>query len=315
MEFLEVAGAGKQTEDRWLLAPLSFTLKQGTRLAIVGETGSGKSTLLKLMAGLLQPDAGAIFFEGKKVPGPLEQLIPGHKHMAYLSQHYELRNNYVVHDYLDYGSQMTEAEAHGIFELCRISHLLTRKTNSGLSGGEKQRIALAKLLLTKPKLLLLDEPFSNMDAHHKAQVKAILLQLEKSLGVQSILVSHEARDVLSWADRLLVLQQGKLVQDDDPRTVYFKPKNAYVAGLLGAFNAIPQQATGQHLFLRPSQITLNANGDGLAARVTQVQFLGDNDLLEAIDQGQSYWVQTACGTHSVGDTVVLSWPQTNNWYI
>ncbi|TAD81143.1 MAG: ABC transporter ATP-binding protein, partial [Bacteroidetes bacterium] len=306
---------------KWLVEPLSLSVERHSRLAIVGETGSGKSTLLKMIAGMVQPDEGKLFFEGKKILGPQEQLIPGHKAIAYLSQHYELRNNYVVYDYLDYGSNMTTAQAQQLFALCGIAHLLSRKTNSGLSGGEKQRIALAKLLLTQPQLLLLDEPFSNLDAIHKAEMKAILLNLEQQLGLQCILVSHDATDVLSWATRMLVFKNGQLIQDNPPRTVFFNPKNTYVAGLLGTYNTIKlpanhaPEAQGKQLFLRPSQIQLASGGSGLAAYVTQVQFLGDADMVEVQAGDQSYWAKTACNSHVVGDAVVLHWPATNNWYL
>jgi ABC-type sugar transport system ATPase subunit len=285
----------KQIAGTQVINPLSLHMAHGTNLAIAGETGSGKSTLLKMIAGLVQPDSGEIFFEGEKVIGPLDQLIPGHKHIAYLSQHYELRNNYVVFDYLDYGSQMTAEEGDELYSLCEINHLLQRKTNSGLSGGERQRIALAKMLTKRPKLLLLDEPFSNLDTLHKQTIKQVIHQLQLRFQVSIILVSHEAADLLPWADEMMVMKAGSIVQKDTPEKIYHEPLNAYVAGLLGAFVEMDTEVL-QHFFpkhfkeintptvlLRPEhwQVTSQAT-NAVEVQVIRSSFFGNSYLLEVM---------------------------------
>ena len=173
MNFLEVKEIAKQKDEKWILKNTSFDIKQFNKVAIAGETGSGKSTLLKIIAGLIQPDNGTVYFKNERVLGPEEHLIPGHKGVAYLSQHFELRNNYRVEEILEIANKMPLPEAEAIFEVCRITHLLKRKTDQ-LSGGEKQRIATARLLITKPQLLLLDEPYSNLDAIHKNILKSVI---------------------------------------------------------------------------------------------------------------------------------------------
>src|SRR5580692_2230502 len=174
MDLLQVVGVSKgmgAPTPRGLapeggLSGISFVQQKGQKLALAGATGSGKSTLLKMIAGLLQPDEGEIWLDGQRVRGPLETLVPGHPGVAYLSQHFELWNNYRVGEILSYANDLSDEEAGTLYEMCRIDRLLGRRTDQ-LSGGERQRIALARLLVKPPRLLLLDEPYSNLDRIHK----------------------------------------------------------------------------------------------------------------------------------------------------
>lgn len=234
MEFLRVEGITKRSKHSIALHPTNFTVSQHQKLAICGESGSGKSTLLKILSGYLQSSEGKAWFNGIPIKGPEEQLLPGHSKIAYLSQHYELRNHYRVAELLDMASVMTHEEVNAICSICNINHLVYRKT-SELSGGEKQRIALALLLLGKPTLLLLDEPFSSLDLTHKSILKKVLTRLSDELDITFILASHEPSDVLSWADHLIILRDGEIVQQASPEVVYRQPVNKYVAGLLGRY--------------------------------------------------------------------------------
>ena len=163
---LSVESVTKTINEQPVIQDVSFGQYSLQKIAIAGETGSGKSTLLKMIGGLLQPDAGKIYFRQQRVMGPDYQLVAGESGIAYLSQHYELRNHYRMEELLSYANILTEEQAHEIYAICRIDHLLKRNTFQ-LSGGEKQRIALARLLVSAPRLLLLDEPFSNLDLIHK----------------------------------------------------------------------------------------------------------------------------------------------------
>ncbi len=237
MEFLQVA-----------VEKLSFTQLKGQRIAIVGETGSGKSNLLKMIAGLAATVGGVIHFEGQRVLGPLERLIPGQPGIAYLSQHFELWNNYRVSDVLSYANDLSPEAAATLYRLCDIAHLLDRRTDQ-LSGGERQRIALARLLVRPPQLLLLDEPFSNLDMIHKRTLKQTVRETAAHFGISCILVSHDPFDVLSWADEVLILRNGQLVQQGPPLEIYTRPIDEYAAALLGDYT----RADGR--FLRPDAQT------------------------------------------------------------
>ena len=328
MPLLFVSNISKKYTNSFSLNGVSFTQDSNEKIAIIGESGSGKSTLVKIIAGHIQPDLGEVKFNNQHVLGPHEQLIPGHKHIAYLSQHYELRNNYTVSDLLDYGSEMTAVEADEIFKLCHITHLLQRKTNDGLSGGEKQRIAVAKLLLTKPELLLLDEPFSNLDLTHKNKLKTLLADLELKLKVTCLLISHDPLDVLSWADKIIVMQSGKIVQSGSPKHIYYHPVSTYVAALFGPYNLIhpnllhsskPLPAldyTKKQLFIRPEQLMLDKNNsDHNIGIIQQNLFMGNH--YKIIVKINDVLLEIITGNHQfeVGDQITISLPESDLWFI
>ena len=282
MEFLQVVMAGARGGA---LKDVNFSLQQGQRLVVAGATGSGKSTLLKMIAGLVQTDQGEILFDGQRVAGPKETLVPGHPDIAYLSQHFELWNNYRVSDILSYANELTEEDAGALYSICRIDHLQGRRTDQ-LSGGERQRIALAKLLTRPPKLLLLDEPYSNLDRVHKEILQQVIGDVLERYDMTCILVSHDPPDALSWADEILVLGEGRLIQKAGPERIYRQPANEYVAGLFGKYNRIhpalaarlgrlPGAGQGKNLLVRPEKLTISVLGSAAAqGRVTGIAFLG-----------------------------------------
>jgi ABC-type sugar transport system ATPase subunit len=310
-DFLHLNGIFKQTGSN--LQPISFTIKQFQKTAIMGETGSGKSTVMKIIGGLSQPDGGEAFFLGEKVKGPNDKLIPGHPGIAYLSQHFELFNNYYVHELLEYASKLPDEEANTIFEICKISHLLKRRTDQ-LSGGERQRIALARQLVRLPKLLLLDEPFSNLDMVNKRIIKQVIDDISKSLNITCILVSHDPEDVLSWADEVLIFQNGEMIQQGSPKEIYFNPINAYAASLTGDYNLIETSSTvlremfdilEKHpAFIRPEHIQFTEQG--MNATVKDIVFCGDHTMVEVQTAEQSLLISTQLTSLQPGDAVKIS---------
>jgi iron(III) transport system ATP-binding protein len=222
----------RKENERTTLQEISFSMEKGEKIGLMGETGSGKTTLLKMIAGLVQPSMGSIRFQEKKVKGPEEVLLPGHPQIGYLSQHFELLNNYFVHEILEMSSKLTDDASLHLYELCKIDHLMKRRTNE-LSGGERQRISLAKTLSGNPSLLLLDEPFSNLDGINKKIIHQVVDAIFAEKNLSCIMVSHQPEEILPWADRLMILKNGVLVQFDQPDKVRKAPKNEYVNELLG----------------------------------------------------------------------------------
>jgi ABC-type sugar transport system ATPase subunit len=327
MSFLEVSEVGKQQNGAWVVNKVSFSQQQHQKIAIAGETGSGKSTLLKMVAGWIQPDEGNIFFEQQRVLGPDEKLLPGHPAIAYLSQHFELRNNYRVEEILDMAQKLADDEARKIYEVCRISQLLKRRTDQ-LSGGEKQRIAVAQLLISSPKLLLLDEPYSNLDIIHRNILKEVIRDISEQLKITCILISHEPLDILSWADEIIVMKDGAIVQQASPDVVYRTPVNEYTAGLFGAYYKVsPLLAKafavdkliamgGKNLFVRPENFQLAGDEiGGVEAIVTDVSFLGSAYELELLVAEESINIKTERRGITKGTLVYLTLSTEDAWYM
>ncbi len=327
MSFLEVRKIGKKQNGTDTVNGVSFTQQAFQKIAIAGETGSGKSTLLKMIGGLIQPDSGEILFENKRVEGPLERLLPGNPKIAYLSQHFELRNNYRVEEELDYLNQLGKKEADTLFEVCKINHLLKRKTTE-VSGGEKQRISLARLLLSSPKLLLLDEPYSNHDIIHKNLLKKVIYDVSERLNITCILISHDPLDILSWADDILIMKDGKIVQKASPYEIYNQPVNEYVAALFGSYNLLsqplynalsktPVEEIDKRLFVRPEQFIINSlQSKFVKGKVADVRFLGNcYEVDVAFEISEQITVKTELMNLSKDDVVRVSLSLSKDWFL
>ncbi len=307
MALLEVKGISKKQNGQWIVKGISFTQEPLQKIAIAGATGSGKTSVLKMIGGLLQPDEGEIRLDDRKVIGPNDQLIPGHKKIAYLSQYFELRNNYRVHELLEMNNKIDEAIAEKIYSVCRISHLLQRKTDE-LSGGERQRIVLAGLLTTSPELLLLDEPFSNLDMMHKKVIKSVIEDIGTQLRITCIMVSHDAADTLTWADRILVMKDGLIIQDGTPKEIYHQPVNEYAAGLFGAYNLLNDLAgNGTQVILRPEQFEITTQNKCLFSGVVKKKtFFGNHYMIDVAISTGLIQVRLNDDTIQAGDNVYLN---------
>lgn len=327
MAFLSVTGISKQVNDNFQVKAISFTQEPSDQIAIAGETGSGKTTLLKMIAGLIQPTAGEIQFENKKVIGPDDQLIPGHPGIAYLSQHFELRNNYRVHELLEMANKLADEAAATIYQVCEIEYLLNRKTDQ-ISGGEKQRIALARLLVAAPRLLLLDEPFSNLDVQHKNVIKSVIRRLGEKLNITCILVSHDPLDILSWANIILVMKDGEIIQQGTATQVYRQPVNEYCAGLFGDYNLVNNETmvffkdlpgielNGKQLLIRPEHFILSASAAGtVKGTVQRILFWGSYFTLDVQVGLQLIRVKTMNSELNTGDIIHLSVSSADMWYV
>jgi iron(III) transport system ATP-binding protein len=228
-----------------------------------------------------------------------------------------------VNDFLEMASKVGEAEALRIYQLCQIDHLLTRKTDQ-LSGGERQRTALARLLTTSPRLLLLDEPYSNLDGIHKQVLKDVISRIVED-GTSCIMVSHDPNDVLPWAEEIMVLKEGKVIQKDSPAQVYRRPVNAYVAGLFGDYNllsasqarsiaGIDTKPGAESFFVRPEKIGLQPASDGTeTGTVAAVLFFGGYYELEVDVAGTTLLVKTTHEGYQKGDVVSLEIRPNDLW--
>jgi iron(III) transport system ATP-binding protein len=245
-------------------------------------------------------ESGSVALCGEKILGPSQNLVPGHPKIAYLPQYFELQKFLRVEQVLQYASQLSEAQAKNLFRYCRIQHLLTRKTDE-LSGGERQRIALCRLLIGKPELLLLDEPFSNLDRIMKQTLKEVLADIERKLAITIVLVSHDPTDILPWADKMIVVKNGKIIQSGLPSEIYRNPKNEYTASMLGDYSVHGKSKA----ITRPEDWRVAKNKNGNAV-VVKVQLMGSYYLLHVKKGKDVVLVYSPTAQAKVGDKVMLT---------
>lgn len=313
MNFLRVSHITKRTSEQVILNDISFDQSQFQRVVVAGETGSGKSSLLKVIAGLLQPDSGEIVWKGERIKGPAENLVPGHPHIAYLSQQFDLPKFLRVEQVLEYANHISNKEAASIFSVCRIDQLMQRKTDQ-LSGGEKQRIAIARLLIENPSLLLLDEPFTNLDMVVKGILKKVIDDIGKKLKITCIMISHDPADTLAWADEIIVLKDGNVMQQGDPKSIYHNPINEYVAGLFGSFNVLTpaeqkilgRKTAKEKILVRPEGFRLYRKKGHNRFQVQEIKFYGNQYELKLGYRQMVVWVATTRDKFKTGDRVEIS---------
>lgn len=327
-DFLKIDEISKTINGSLAVDDISVSFSAQKKIAVVGETGSGKSTFLKLIGGLDQLDAGSIWYNQKRVKGALEQLIPGHPKIAYLSQHFELPNNYQVFDVLDFINQLSEEEKERLYDICGIRPFLQRWTDE-LSGGERQRVALVKTLLTAPELLLLDEPFSNLDLYSKHKMTELINSISEELNVRIIMVSHDASDVLAWAEEIYIFKNGKIIQSGTPEFLYHYPINEYCANLLGdcllVENGSPlfksknlETQNDKKILLRPtylSQAETNQENT-IVGKLTKIVFKGNYRVLHVLSDDITFHIMyNDIDTHHVGKEISFYFNRENVCYI
>lgn len=220
----------------YALENVSFNLKPGQVCAIVGESGSGKTTLVRLIAGLERPDHGSIAMDGKVIASLDKFVQPEKRKIGLVFQEYALFPHLTILDNVLYGISKVKNKkirAQEMLDLVGLEDMGKRYPHQ-LSGGQQQRVALARALAPEPSLLILDEPFSNLDTMLRNQLRNEVFDIIKKTEVTVLFVTHDTQDALSVADEILILQNGKVVQKDVAANLYLKPNTLYVASLFGS---------------------------------------------------------------------------------
>jgi len=268
--------------DKPLFQNLNLNVDEGQIIALVGESGCGKSTLLSLIYGLIDWQSGEILFEGQKLFGPKGNLVPGESQMKFVAQNYDLMAYGTVYDNVGkfISNINLKEKKEKVEELLDIVGLteFAKVIPKNLSGGQQQRVAIARALAVLPKMLLLDEPFSNLDFSRKFELREKLFNYVKENNLSLMISTHDLEEVLPWADKIVVLQEGRLIQNDSPKETYEKPYNDYVAKLLGEVNIFTEAEQADlnlaktHYF--PHQIKIVDNG--VEATVSDSRFAGSH---------------------------------------
>ncbi|SED73927.1 ABC transporter ATP-binding protein [Rhodobacter sp. 24-YEA-8] len=320
MPILSVRSLNKAWSETQVVRDISFETREGEFIALLGPSGCGKSTTLRLIAGLEEPTSGTIHIDGRDITS----LPSSRRGVSMVFQSYALFPHLTVRDNITFGlsvrgeSRKVQADSLArVAPLLGLEKLLDRRP-AQLSGGQQQRVALGRALIAEAPVCLLDEPLSNLDAKLRAEMRAEIRGLQQRLGITMIFVTHDQTEAMSMADRVALLNEGRIEQFDTPEMIYSRPASTFVARFIGQppMNIVtvgdlgPMAAhlpPGGLVGLRPEEITLAR--DGLPGRVAALEYFGADSIL-SVDIGGAHLnirVQGRPG-HGVGAVVHLRWP-------
>jgi iron(III) transport system ATP-binding protein len=302
MSFLAIRNLVKRFGPVAALDDVSLDIREGSRTAIVGPSGSGKSTLLRIVAGFDTSDSGSIALDDQMlVEGRL--ALPAHKRgVGIVSQDGSLFPHLSISDNIGFGLDRRlpdrQARIRELMEVIELDPAMLERRPHQLSGGQQQRVALARALARRPKLMLLDEPFSALDAGLREQMRQAVAKILAEAGITPLLVTHDQAEALSFADQIALMRNGRLVQVGTPRSVYFHPRDREAALFMGealilpavleagvaatVLGPIPANAPDGRadILLRPEQVEIiPANGSGNKVEVVGAEFGGSSWLL------------------------------------
>jgi ABC-type sulfate/molybdate transport systems ATPase subunit len=268
--------------EKPLFQNLSLHFDEGKIIALAGESGCGKSTLLSLIYGILDWQSGTIIFDGEKLLGPKGNLVPGEAKMKFVAQNFDLMPYATVAENVGKfisninlaQKRETVTELLEVVGLEEFAHVLPKY----LSGGQQQRVAIARALSVMPKLLILDEPFSNLDFPRKIELREKLFRYVKQQNISLIISTHELQDIIPWLDEIVVLQNGEIIQQGNPEQAFKNPFNAYVAKLFGEVNIFNEHEIADFQLPKfsyyPKEIRISETG--FEAEVLESRFAGNH---------------------------------------
>ena len=291
-----------------VLKNLSFSLDAGEHLCVMGESGSGKSTLLKAIYGLLDLSEGEIHWKDQQVLGPAYHLVPGMDFFKYVAQDFDLMPYTSVSENIGkflsrFYPEEKELRTQELLEVIEMTEFANQKVKD-LSGGQQQRVAIARALAKEPELILLDEPFSQIDNFKKNSLRRKLFAYLKEKNIACIVATHDGNDALSFADQMIIIKNHQILAQGTPSDLYQKPKEHYVAALFDDVNQIIIK--GKPVLLYPHQIKLVENSEHKAL-VKKSYFKGFYWLVEANFDEQKVFFQHKSKIES-NSIVFLSFP-------
>lgn len=271
--FLELTHLSKAFGPQRVIDDLSLGVEKGEVLCLLGASGCGKTTTLRMVGGFLAPDTGRVLIDGQDVTG----LSPEVRPTSTVFQSYALFPHLSVRENVAYGLRfagVSRAEARERTQRMIEAVGLSEHADSGvqeISGGQRQRVALARSLVLGPKVLLLDEPFSNLDANLRVRMREEVRQIQREFGVTTVFVTHDRAEAMSFGGRLAIMREGRILQVATPREAYDRPADEYCAAFLGHVNEL--ELDGGRVLFRDEAVRLGAEG-GLEGAVLAATYLG-----------------------------------------
>ena len=333
MATIEMTGVRKTFGTTVALDDLHLRIESGELVCLLGPSGCGKTTALRLLAGFEQPDAGHIRVDGDDVT----RVAPRHRGFGMVFQDYSLFPNLTARQNIAFGLKVrrkgateTAATVDRLLGVTRLEKHADKYPHQ-MSGGQKQRVALARAIATEPRLLLLDEPLSALDAKVREHLRDEIRRLQQEVGVTTVFVTHDQHEAMAVADRVAVMRDGVIEQIDPPRVLYSRPTSSFVAGFVGTVNRVTAAraadgtwfvlgaavdvvadvtvpgADGQPVqaVVRPEQLDVRgvAAGDGRVARVVGLSFLGAFTRVTVDHPGEGVVIADVLGEAADGLTV------------
>ena len=306
MKKLELINIGKSYGGHCVIPQVDLTIDEGEFVVFVGPSGCGKSTLLRMIAGLESITAGELRLNGQR----LNDVHPSLRHVAMVFQSYALYPHMSVEKNMGFPLKMAGMSARDITQKVRataenlqLTHLLGRLP-SALSGGQRQRVAIGRAIVRDPELFLFDEPLSNLDAKLRGEMRIYLKQLHQNLKATMIYVTHDQVEAMTLADRIVVLNQGRIEQVGTPEALYNQPANKFVASFIGSpvmnfmtpqvFNSIDRRLPTEAAYVgvRPNQVVVDNQHPDALMPISVVEPLGHSRLYYGSLQGQHFVVES-----------------------
>ena len=302
--FLDIKNLSKRYDKKSAIENINIELEKGKILCILGPSGCGKSTILKSIGGFLNLDTGSIILDGKEI----SKLDAADREVATVFQSYALFPNLNVIENVSYGLKFRYKDKRKIRELAleMIEKVglegYEKKEISSLSGGEQQRVAFARSLVIRPKLLLLDEPFSNLDAKLRVQMQAQIKKLQREFDISMIFVTHDQAEAFSIADKIILMNKGNIIQVDTPIDLYNTPRDRFSLEFIGKANIYGDK------YIRPEMIEILKDGE--EAIVKNISFKGDIIDL-AVDtkevKGLKIQILNRKQNYNIGDKIYIKY--------
>jgi len=268
--YLSLKNISKKYKDKEILKNITFDIKEGELVCILGPSGCGKTTLLNIIGGFVSDYSGDVLLSNENI----NNIPPEKREIATVFQSYGLFTHKNVIDNVSYGLKLLkidkntrEKKARDMLEKVGLAGYEKKKIKE-LSGGEQQRVAIARSMVLNPKLLLLDEPLSNLDVHLRDVMRKEIKRIQKQFGVTMIIVTHDQEDAFKLADRVVVINEGHIEQIGTPEELYKQPKSNFISSFIGENNII-----GENLVIRPEEISIKIDNSG-DGEVVDVTYLG-----------------------------------------